>query len=574
MKRFIPIVLLTILPIWAQAELTETATTAVTNMGVGWNLGNTLDANTIPTVLPSNSNYWGQQGLESENCWGQPTTTYEFMTMMQEAGFGAIRVPVTWYNHMTPEGTVDPAWMARVHEVVDYVIDNGMYCILNVHHDTGADQDGKEHWIKASSANFTANQTKFEGLWQQIATEFRDYDEHLLFESYNEMLDTYNSWCFASMNCGGGYNATVANDAYAAINNYAQSFVTTVRATGGNNATRNLVVNTYAACSGVGTWNSHLQDPLTRMNLPTDVAPNHLIFQVHSYPSLVNNNGSSRSINDVKNELNTMFQDLTNNLASKGAPVIVGEWGTSNVDKAGETDYDVRRPLMLQFAAHFVSKAKEHNIGTFFWMGLSDGLFRSMPAFSQPDLAETITKAYHGPDFQGQYPDVQQIDSFVCFEGEKNLGWGDGLTVPASFISMLGESVQLEITYKHTGSGDDIQFYLGDWSDKFTFNAEGRSFTADFNPSRVYSTPVGTTHTTVFTFPKATYDKISKVGIIVHGNNVCINKMTLKGSPASALEDILPETEGDGIYYNLLGQPVVNPGRGIYICNGKKIINN
>ena len=103
----------------------ETATNAVKNMGLGWNLGNTLDANS-----------GSAQGLESETYWGQPVTKPELMKMMKEAGFSAIRVPVTWYNHMDANGKVDEAWMKRVHEIVDYVINQGLYCIVNVHHDT------------------------------------------------------------------------------------------------------------------------------------------------------------------------------------------------------------------------------------------------------------------------------------------------------------------------------------------------------------------------------------------------------------------------------------------------------
>jgi aryl-phospho-beta-D-glucosidase BglC (GH1 family) len=216
-------------------------------------------------------------------------------TMFKDAGFGAIRLPVTWFNHSDGNGKVNEAWMKRVHEVVDYVINAGLYCILNVHHDTGTDA-----WIVADMDNYNTNRSKFEYLWQQIATEFRDYGEHLLFEGYNEMLDADNSWSYASSKNSGSYDATAAASAYNAVNSYAQSFVNTVRATGGNNAMRNLIVNTYGACSGMGAWNAHLQDPLKQMALPTDNADSHLIFEVHAYPSL--NSGlitAKSSINQI-----------------------------------------------------------------------------------------------------------------------------------------------------------------------------------------------------------------------------------------------------------------------------------
>ena len=263
----------------ASAQTFETAYQAVRNMKVGWNLGNTLDAHNGSRMTDV---------VQSETTWGQPVTKPELMQMMKEAGFGAIRVPVTWYPHMDNNNKVDAAWMKRVHEVVDYVLDAGMYCILNIHHDTGADGDGHTSWLKADETVYAQQKGRFESLWRQIAEEFRDYDQRLLFESYNEMLDTYNSWCFASFAAPGNYNATVAKSAYNAINSYAQSFVNTVRATGGNNAQRNLIVNTYAASNGIGNWNSHLLDPLKQMNLPDDVVQGHLFFEVHAYPSIEN----------------------------------------------------------------------------------------------------------------------------------------------------------------------------------------------------------------------------------------------------------------------------------------------
>ena len=325
--------------------------------------------------------------------------------MFKEAGFNAIRVPVTWYPHMEatfksvkwdnakqglttwdmandPIGTkIQAEWMKRVHEVVDYVISQGMYCILNVHHDTG---DGSTAWLRADEAVYAQQKDRFEAVWTQIAEEFKDYDEHLLFEGYNEMLDSYGSWCFASFATSSNYNASVATSAYNAINNYAQSFVNAVRATGGNNAQRNLIVNTYGACSGSGTWSSHLKDPLTQMKRPTDNVSDHLIFEVHTYIDVKN-------ISNAKKEVDQMIRDVKTNLASKGAPVIFGEWGTTT-----ENGYDNYRSNMLAFARYFVEQAKANGMGTFYWMGLSDGSHRSVPEFNQQDLKDAIIKGYYG----------------------------------------------------------------------------------------------------------------------------------------------------------------------------------
>ena len=398
-KKTIIIALLVISRVTAWATDFETATTAVANMKVGWNLGNTLDSNSGDV-----SNMWiekwtGRTPSDYEKAWGQPVTKPELFKMFKEAGFNAIRVPVTWYPHMEAKfnlngtawdmasddiGTmIQEEWMKRVHEVVDYVISQGMYCILNIHHDTGA---ANTAWLVASESDYDKQKERFEAVWKQIAEEFKDYDEHLLFEGYNEMLDPYDSWCFASFGTSSNYNASVAASAYKAINSYAQSFVDAVRSTGGNNAQRNLIVNTYGACNGSGTWNSHLQDPLKQMALPTDGVSNHIIFEVHSYLDVKN-------LNTAKSEVNQMISDVKNHLASKGAPVIFGEWGTST-----DAGYDNYRSNMLAFARYFVEQAKANNMGTFYWMGLSDGEHRSVPEFNQTDLKDAIIKGYYGEE--------------------------------------------------------------------------------------------------------------------------------------------------------------------------------
>ena len=390
------------LAIRAAGESFETATEAVANMRIGWNLGNTLESNSGDTLNMWIEHWTDRTPTAYETAWGQPVATRELIQMMKRAGFNAVRVPVTWYPHMEarfqfsgydnslwlpsqdPLGTqIQTDWMQRVHEVVDYVISQDMYCILNVHHDTGA---ASTAWLVADEGVYAQQKERFEAVWTQIANEFRDYDEHLLFEGYNEMLDTPRSWCFASYAAPGQYNAAIARSAYNAINSYAQSFVDAVRATGGNNAQRNLIVSTYGACSGSGTWNSHLQDPLKQMKLPTDEATGHLIFEIHSYLDVKN-------LTSAKNEVSQMLRDAKANLASKGAPVIFGEWGSTTEDA-----YDKYRSNLLAFARYFVEQTKAYGMGTFYWMGLSDGAHRSVPEFNQADLKDAIVKGWYGEE--------------------------------------------------------------------------------------------------------------------------------------------------------------------------------
>ena len=377
-----------------QDEVFTSAAEAVADMGAGWNLGNTLDSNSGDADHMWIEAYSHPITTASyETAWGQPVTTRALIHMFKEAGFGAIRVPVTWYPHMGTitlhdsekwdmatgwSGTdVNPTWMARVKEVVDYVMDEGMYCILNVHHDTGA---ASTAWLIAGEEGFEAAKERYQALWKQIADTFRDYGPRLLFESYNEMLDKYDSWCFATFASPNRYDAADAVSAYKGINSYAKLFVETVRATGGNNLERNLVVNTYGACSGDGTWNNHLLDPLQNMDLPEYTTPGHIAIQVHSYWD------ASKFGTSMQKEVDQLFSNLDTYIVKRlGAPIIIGEWG----DNSSATDDQIAK-----FSQYFCTKAKENAVAPFMWMCLSDGKDRETPKWTMPKTKDAILSAY------------------------------------------------------------------------------------------------------------------------------------------------------------------------------------
>lgn len=365
----------------------------VAKMGAGWNLGNTLDSNSGDTTHMWIERWTERKTSDYETAWGQAVTTRALMKMLREAGFRTIRVPVTWWPHLgakfefegnstewfpsrNPIGDkVDDAWMARVKEVVDYVLAEDMYCVLNVHHDTGT---ANTHWLIASEENHAQNSARFKSLWTQIAETFKDYDGRLVFEGYNEMTDKYDSWCFASFASPNHYDAAEAKGAYNAINAYAQDFVDAVRATGGNNLQRNLVVNTYAACSGDGDWNSHLLDPLKEMRLPEDKVKDRIALQVHYYPTF-------KTLPEGKASADKFISNINTHLVVKGAPIIVGEWGVG-------TTYEENQYAAVSFAEYFVRKAKENGIATIHWMGISDGADRAVPKFTQENLKNAIIR--------------------------------------------------------------------------------------------------------------------------------------------------------------------------------------
>ena len=349
----------------------ETAAEAVKHMTAGWNLGNSLDA--FDSDIPEGSSL-----DQYETNWGQPVTEAFLIKQFKAKGFDAIRVPVTWWQHMNAEGTVDPTWMARVDSVVNYVLGNDMYCIINVHHDTGA---AVEAWIKADSANYAAQHERFKLLWTQIANHFKDYSEKLLFEGYNEMLT------------GSNPNAEWAEpknlDNLDIINKYAQDFVDAVRATGGNNTYRNLIVNTYSG--------AHTPNTLARFVIPTDPCgnQNHLAVEVHSYDpwDWVNTEDmhwTARCTEEVKR----LFDDLDKTFISKGYPVILGEYGSNGVNEKtiNGTSTDEQKQEAGRQAADIMRLCKQYGVAGFYWMGLVDKADRQQATFkwSMEQAADSI----------------------------------------------------------------------------------------------------------------------------------------------------------------------------------------
>lgn len=533
----------------------ESAKDAVKNMGVGWNLGNTLDAHDATKTWTTT--------VEHETCWDQPVTKSELLKMMKEAGFGAIRVPVTWYQEMDANGKVNDAWMKRVKEVVDYVIDNGMYCIVNVHHDTGADKDNFKSWLKASTSGYNASKEKYEGLWKQIAETFKDYDQHLLFEGYNEMLDEKNTW----------NEPADKTDGYQAINSYAKSFVTTVRATGGNNKDRNLVVNTYSA-SSVG-------NAMKQLELPEESG--HIIFQLHSYPNW-------KSESNAKMEIDNLISTIKTNLLDR-APVIIGEYSTFTEWPSKIDYYDTDRKVAFYAMDYLIKQTKEAGIGTFYWMGLSDGPAREMPVFNQADLAETLVKAYYGSTSDYKYPSTEGIETtyivkFIDSWSEAFL-YGDWSRATKKVSDYKGfrlemeddsyaDKVQIKVYGDKSGEKND------DGSDKYKEQmaqlASGTNTTTiTFDASALGSTFWGVTLQTTSGPLTA---KVKKAVLIKADDSETVSTVT-KAWGCEVSSELTPsgihsfkaiQDRGDGVIYNLSGQRVSSPSKGVYIQNGKKFI--
>ncbi len=307
------------------------STELVKEMRVGWNLGNTFDS------LIDNPD--GSETTERwETAWGQPVTTQRLIDSVKAQGFNVLRLPVTWEGKFgeAPDYTIREDWLARVKEVVDYAYANDMFVILNAHH---------EEWNNPTADNEAAADEILRAIWKQIAEYFKDYNEKLIFEGMNEprLKGTPMEWT--------GGNA----EAREVINHWNAAFVETVRATGGNNANRHLMVPTYAA----STSGQVLNDTV----IPDD---NKVILSVHAYLPYnfaLADAGSAVSEWSADNpsdtrDIDVLFADLKDRYIDKGQAVIMGEFGSRNrMNTAARADC----------ARYYITKATEAGVPCVWW---------------------------------------------------------------------------------------------------------------------------------------------------------------------------------------------------------------
>ncbi|MDE7281547.1 MAG: glycoside hydrolase family 5 protein [Ruminiclostridium sp.] len=304
-----------------------TAKELVAEMKTGWNLGNSLDS------IGKN-----------ELAWGNPKTTKEMIDAVRAQGFDILRIPVTWGQHSggAPDYTVDPEFMARVKEVVNYGIANGMFVILDTHHEP-------DSWLKPQSESMGEVVPQFTALWQQISKEFADYGDHLVFEGINEarIKGSRNEWT-------GG-----TKDQRDCVNQLNKIFVDTVRESGGNNAKRLLLVATYAhsvtdkAFDGVVA--EYDQYTCVALHAYTPYS-----FTYHSGESYETYKWDGRE----KGSIDGVFKLIKDKLTSKGIPVIITEYGA--VRKTLEDGSDNTKEVTA-WLNDYLGAAKEQGIPCVWW---------------------------------------------------------------------------------------------------------------------------------------------------------------------------------------------------------------
>ncbi|MDX8338936.1 cellulase family glycosylhydrolase [Draconibacterium sp. IB214405] len=313
-------------------------------MVAGWNLGNTLES-----LIITNGQLSG-----SETSWGNPVVTQTLIDSVKEAGFNAIRIPVSWSHKIEDESTyrISDSWKERVEEVVNYALTADMYVIMNIHWDGG--------WMDhPDNAHKEAINTKLAALWKQIAIHFRDYDDRLLFAGTNEVHveNDYGTPSAANVEVQNSFN---------------QTFVNTVRATGGRNAYRHLVIQAF---------NTNIQHCVDFLIMPEDEIADKLFVEVHYYDPYdftlqegdgyttqwgQNFAGSDVSSWGQEDWVDATFAKMKSSYNDQNIPVILGEFGAilrSDLT-AGLEEHKQSR---LDYLGYVTKAAKANGMIPFYW---------------------------------------------------------------------------------------------------------------------------------------------------------------------------------------------------------------
>ena len=365
-------------------ELDQTQITEA--MGLGWNLGNQLEASS--------------GGLPSETCWGNPEITKELIDTVKAQGFKTVRIPVSYLDMIGdgPDYKIDTDWLDRVQEVVDYVVDNDMFAIVNMHGDGYYTVDHSWLLCAEDDDKQTEIKDKYGKVWTQIADRFKDYDQHLIFESMNEEFNN-------------DYGKPDAN-AYENINAYNQIFVDSVRATGSNNEKRWLLLP---------GWNTNIEYTANdeyNFKIPTDngckADGKRIMISVHYYDPFnftIDENKTARTQwgkYAVKNYDNWGQEDyvdsqmalLNEKFVSQGYPVVIGEFGAQ--DKTEKfADYNEFRRYWSEY---LIKAAKKNGVVCVYWDNGYNGnkgfgiIDRNSLEITQPDLIAGMMRAINSTD--------------------------------------------------------------------------------------------------------------------------------------------------------------------------------
>ncbi len=299
------------------------ATELVAELRCGWNLGNSLDS------------------AGSETNWGNPATTKEMIDAIAAKGFNTIRIPVSWGQYTEKQGDVyviRQTWLERVGDVVDYAIENDMYVILNTHHETG--------WLIPTDKMMGDSADKFADIWTQIAVYFNDYGDHLIFEGLNEPRDEGGE---KEWEGGTAENRRI-------ISELEDAFVETVRATGGNNEKRLLLITSEAAC--------FMDSALKDVHVPDDPYVGVSIHAYTPYDFTFSHDGDyDHWDGSHKSDIVWTFGQINKYFLSKGVPVVMTEFGAERKGSSSENNDEE----VVKWMRDYMTLASKYKVPVVIW---------------------------------------------------------------------------------------------------------------------------------------------------------------------------------------------------------------
>ena len=411
----------------ADAAEVMTAFEITENMKVGWNLGNTMDAK----AGDENGDY-DHAGLETETSWGCPKANETLFKALKAKGFNTVRIPTTWFQHLDENDNIDPAWLARVHEVVDYAYKNDMYVILNVHH---------ENWINRPDLLTAYNeiQPRLMKIWTQVATEFKDYDQHLIFECMNEPRAAGTSYEW--------WSATPVKEAEV-INQLNADFVKLIRGMDTPYAKSRLLMLPGYVASSDKTF-------LNQIVLPDD---DFVAVSIHAYTPYnftMNTDESTGAYHDTfttefSNDLAYNLQNFRDMFVNKGVPVIIGEMGTSNF---GNTQ------ARVDWTTQYFTTTKKYGIPCCLW----DNNIETNP--KAPGECHGYINRETGEWYQTSLPVINKMMEIM---NDDSIVWGSEGKMPTFdhkdlstgkvFLEDASIDVELEKTYGNSTPGKEISW--------------------------------------------------------------------------------------------------------------------
>lgn len=456
---------------------TMSAQSIVEDMKVGWNLGNSLDSH-------NNDQAW----TADETSWGNPATTKAMIDAVKAKGFNAVRIPVTWYDKCDSNGNISSEYMARVKEVVNYAYNNGMYVILDTHHEGSRIVPDASH--KEASKQFLVK------LWSQIAPAFKEYDRHLIFEVLNEprIEGSGEEWTT------GSYETRVI------ISEFEQAALDTIRATGGNNSTRLVMCPSNAAKIPATTG----------FTLPDD---DNVVLSVHNYSPYefaMNENGTSVWGSDSdKAALTSEIKELYNRYVSKGTPVIIGEMGATNKNNDAER---------AEWAEFYTNTAAKYGITCVVWDNNEAtnstrpyyecfGLFnRSTLGWYASDVADALVRG--AGTAEKIEPSVQDPYSTELWSGSETKSSYDTFVVTESLPDIsAGDKIAVEYSGKAPRLCIHNYKIGGSWSEVYPDSADGSVAYYSYN--------------SIMSACKISYSQMNQMLLMAEGADVTVTKVSV-----------------------------------------------